>query len=321
MLEHEELLVHSDFDFYKLQKLLGRGGMGAVYLAEDTRLGRLVALKVLPTSLAEDEQSLSRFRQEARAASALSHPNIAHIYEFGETNGRLFLAMEYVAGKTVRELIKEKAINFTFALSIAKQIALALIPTHEQGILHRDIKPENIIVKSDGLVKILDFGLAKLNEQKTETSDSGSLKLSEMHTQAGMILGTVGYMSPEHIRGKELGATTDLWSLGVVLFEMLTGERPFQGETLSDVQASILKDEPLFLNELEGGAPIINRIITKALSKNAAERYQTAAEFAEDIERLQLQSDSDFHESHRYFAVTKTAEYPCQRFAVRKNNE
>ena len=211
-------------------------------------------------------------------------------------------------------------------MSIAKQVALALIPTHEQGILHRDIKPENIIVKNDGLVKVLDFGLAKLNEQKIDEQELneqklaqqkteahyGSVQLSEMHTQAGMILGTVGYMSPEHIRGKELGATTDLWSLGVVLFEMLIGERPFQGETPSDVQASILKDEPLSLNEIGNGAPIINRIIKKALAKNVSERYQTAGEFAQDIERAQLQSDSDFHESHRYFAVTKSAEYHVQ---------
>jgi serine/threonine protein kinase len=164
LLEQDELLRQPEFAFYKLQKLLGRGGMGAVYLAEDTRLGRLVAVKVLPPALAKDKQSLSRFRQEARAASALSHPNIAHIYEFGETNGRLFLAMEYVAGKTLRELIKEKAIPASLALSIAKQVALALISTHERGIIHRDIKPENIIVKEDGLVKVLDFGVAKLNE-------------------------------------------------------------------------------------------------------------------------------------------------------------
>ncbi len=163
--DFSELLKKSDFASYKLKRLLGKGGMGAVFLAEDTRLRRLVAVKVLPPALAQDQQSLSRFRQEAQAASALSHPNIAHIYEFGETNGRLFLAMEYVAGQTVRELIKEKAILGSLALSIAKQVALALISTHERGIIHRDIKPENIIVRDDGLVKVLDYGLAKLKEQ------------------------------------------------------------------------------------------------------------------------------------------------------------
>ncbi|CAN5697887.1 hypothetical protein BH24ACI2_BH24ACI2_00770 [soil metagenome] len=307
LLEYDELLSQSEFASYKLQKLLGRGGMGAVYLAEDTRLGRLVAVKVLPPALVEDQQSLSRFRQEARAVSQLSHPNIAHIYEFGETNGRLFLAMEYVAGKTVRELIKEKAISGSLALNIAKQIALALISTHERGIIHRDIKPENIIVKDDGLVKVLDFGLAKLNEPKIETSVDGDALPSQISTQSGMILGTVGYMSPEQIRGKELDSSTDLWSLGVVLFEMLTGKRPFQGETPSDVQAAILKDEPLSLNESKS-ALNINQIIKKALTKNIAERYQTAHEFAEDIEQVQLQSDSNFHNSHRYFAVTNTNE-------------
>ncbi|MEJ7863295.1 MAG: protein kinase [Pyrinomonadaceae bacterium] len=320
LLEYDELLEKCDFASYKLQKLLGRGGMGAVYLAEDTRLRRLVAVKVLPPALTHDKQSLSRFRGEARAASQLSHPNIAHIYEFGEADGRLFIAMEYVEGRTVRELIKEKAIPGSLALSIAKQTALALISTHEHGIVHRDIKPENIIVKEDGLVKVLDFGLAKLNEPKLETSiDIGALP-SEMYTQTGMILGTVGYMSPEQIRGKELDASTDLWSLGVVLFEMLTGGRPFQGETPSDVQAAILKDEPLVLDD-SGSAANINQIIKKALCKNIAERYKTAREFAKDIEEAQLESDSSFHHSNRYFAVTTTAEYSARHSppAVEKN--
>ncbi len=301
------LLEKSDFASYKLKRLLGRGGMGAVFLAEDTRLRRLVALKVLPPALAEDRQSLARFRQEARAASQLSHPNIAHIYEFGEIDGRLFLSMEYVEGRTLRELIKEKAVAGALALSIAKQVSLALVSTHERGIIHRDIKPENIIVKDDGLVKVLDFGLAKLNREKTEASVDGDDLPSQMYTQSGMILGTVGYMSPEQIRGQELDASTDLWSLGVVLFEMLTGKRPFQGDTPSDVQAAILKDEPLVLNESESAASV-NQIIKKALRKNKASRYQNASEFAEDIERVQLKFDANFHNSHRYFAVKNVAE-------------
>lgn len=313
LLERDELLSQSEFAAYKLKKLLGRGGMGAVYLAEDTRLKRLVAVKILSPALAEDKQSAARFRQEARHASALSHPNIAHIYEFGEASGHLFLAMEYVEGRTVRELIREKALNTPLALSIAKQIALALISTHERGVVHRDIKPENIIVRGDGLIKVLDFGLAKLDEPKMETlaTATGDALPSQIYTQAGMILGTVGYMSPEQIRGKELGATTDLWSTGVVLFEMMTGERPFQGETPSDVQAAILKDEPLAIGE-PAGASGISRILKKALTKNVAERYRSAAEFAEDIERAQIQSDANFHESHRYFAVAKSAEYPVK---------
>ena len=307
LLENESLFEQSDLGSYKLQKLLGRGGMGAVYLAEDVRLGRLAAIKVLPPALAEDEQSLARFRREARAASALSHPNIAHIYEFGEADGRMFLAMEYVEGKTARELIRDKELTAPLALSIAKQTALALMTTHERGLIHRDIKPENIIVKPDGLVKILDFGLAKLHERSAEVADDAAV--NQIDTQAGMILGTVGYMSPEHIRGKRLDAATDLWSLGVVLFEMLTGARPFQGETPSDVQAAILKDEPRALNDFGALTPIISEIVKKSLAKNVAERYRTAQEFAEDIERLQLQFDANFHDSHRYFAVTKSAEY------------
>jgi len=308
LLQFDELLDQRDFAAYKIQKLLGRGGMGAVYLAEDTRLGRLVALKVLPPALVEDKESLSRFRHEARAASALSHPNITHIYEFGEANGRSFLAMEYVAGKTVRELIKEKTLSAPLALDITKQIALALVSTHERGIIHRDIKPENIIVKDNGTVKILDFGLAKLAPQTNKKFDSEAPILSQTYTQSGMILGTVGYMSPEQIRGKELDATTDLWSLGVVLFEMLSGERPFSGETASDVQATILKDEPPPLDESAEAAGI-NRIIHKALTKNIAERYQTAIEFIEDLERLHLPDDLNFRDGHRHFASSKTAEY------------
>jgi serine/threonine protein kinase/tricorn protease-like protein len=308
LLQYDEMLEQRDFAAYKIQKLLGRGGMGSVYLAEDTRLGRLVALKVLSPALVEDKESLSRFRHEARAASALSHPNIAHIYEFGEANERSYLAMEYVAGKTVRELIKEKTLTAPLALNIAKQIALALISTHERGIVHRDIKPENIIVKDNGIVKVLDFGLAKLAPQNNEKFDSQAPILSQIYTQTGMILGTVGYMSPEQIRGKELGAATDLWSLGVVLFEMLSGERPFSGETASDVHAAILKDEPLLLNE-SANVTGVNQIIRKALTKNIAERYQTAAEFVEDLERVQLPDDLNLRDGQRHYASGITAEY------------
>lgn len=286
-----ELLKDENFADYKLKKLLGRGGMGTVFLAEDTRLARPVALKILPSSLGTNAEGVLRFRQEARTASAISHPNVAHIYEFGEAGGRYFLAMEYVEGKTLRELLKENSIDVSRALEIALQIADALAATHKRGIVHRDIKPENVIVTESGLVKVLDFGLAKLNAPPTVSPDEKAL--ASLETIPGMIIGTTAYMSPEQVRGQTLDARTDLWSLGVLLFEMLAGERPFAGETPSDIQAAILlKDVPLI--ELPTFTAII---VSKLLKKNLNERYQSIEEFIPDL-----------HQVKNEFATGKTAD-------------
>ena len=273
--DYADLFGMEDFGHYKLLKLLGRGGMGAVFLAEDTTLERLTALKILPPEIAEKTDAAARFRQEAKAASAISHPNVAHIYEFSEAGGRYFLAMEYVAGKTLRELLKENAVNQTEAFDITLQIAEALSATHKRGVIHRDIKPENVIVTENGLVKVLDFGLAKLNAPPEQ---DGKI-LASLETTPGLIIGTTAYMSPEQVRGQPLDARTDLWSLGVLMFEMLSGARPFTGQTLSDIQAAILlKDAPLL------ALPTDLAIITgKLLKKNAAERYQTTDEFLSDL--------------------------------------
>ena len=214
--------------------------MGVVFLARDELLERDVALKVLPIGFADNPESVLRFRQEARAASAISHPNIAHIYEFGEFDGNFFLAMEFVEGRTLRELIKENSIDVLSTIDIVRQIAEALAVMHRRGIVHRDIKPENVIINENNLVRILDFGLAKLNS----VSEDG--KLISLETTPGMIIGTTAYMSPEQRCGQRLDGRSDLWSLGILLFEMLALERPFTGETSSDVQAAILlKDVPL----------------------------------------------------------------------------
>ena len=279
--DFSELLKAGKFARYKLLKLLGRGGMGAVFLAQDTTLERNIALKVLPPKFAENEQSILRFRQEARTASAISHPNVAHIYEFGEEGERYFLAMEYVKGKTLRELLKEKSIDVSHALEIASQIADALVATHKRGIVHRDIKPENIIVTESGLVKVLDFGVAKLNTPTDETS------LASLETTPGMIIGTTAYMSPEQVRGLALDARSDLWSFGVLLFEMLAGERPFTGATPSDIQAAILlKDAPVLMLPTK-----IALVVSKLLKKNLDERYQSIEEVLPDLQRLKNDSN------------------------------
>jgi serine/threonine protein kinase/Tfp pilus assembly protein PilF len=269
-----ELLKKEDFADYRLKKLLGRGGMGAVFLAEDTRLSRLVAVKVLPASVAEKVDAVSRFQKEARAASGVAHQNIAHIYEFSQADGRYFLAMEYVRGRTLRELIKEKLIDENRAIDFALQIASALQAAHKAGIIHRDIKPENVIVTEDNLVKVLDFGLAKLTDSAKEFNNNESLD-----TIPGMIIGTTAYMSPEQIRGQHLDQRTDVWSLGVTLFEILAGARPFQGETTSDLQAAILRDEIPALSVNIKLQKNFNALCRKCLEKDRLKRFQTVSDF------------------------------------------
>ncbi len=279
--DYSKLMETGDFGRYKLLELLGRGGMGAVFLAEDTTMERYVALKVLPPDVAENPDAMARFRQEAKAASAFSHPNIAHIYEFGNSNGRYFLAMEYVRGRTLRELIKDKLIDGKLALKFAFQTAAALQAAHARGIVHRDIKPENIIVTDDNLVKVLDFGLAKLDDAP-EFNQTNSLE-----TIPRMIIGTAAYMSPEQVRGQRLDGRTDVWSLGVMLYEMLAGSRPFKGDTPSDLQAAILRDKvpPHLPNEKLNRE--FFRLINKCLQKDRLKRFQTASDFIAEAKTVQ----------------------------------
>ncbi len=289
---NEKLCVNQSLSHYKIISLLGAGGMGEVFLAEDTRLHRQVALKVLPENIAADAERLRRFEQEAGAASALNHPNILTVHEFGLAAGIHFLATEFVDGETLREKINEAELSLTDSLNIAEQTAFALSTAHASGIIHRDIKPENIMIRRDRIVKVVDFGLAKLIEKKVVISDAEAETRALVQTQPGVIMGTASYMSPEQARGKETDARTDTFSLGIVLYEMLTGHLPFAGETISDSIAAILTREPPPLAEYISNVPTeLQRIVRKALTKERDERYQTARDLMIDLKTLRRDLD------------------------------
>lgn len=273
---------------YKVLRSIGKGGMGEVYLAEDSRLARQVALKVLPGDLAEDADRLSRFEQEAKAASALNHPNILTIFEFAQENGSHFIVSEYVSGRTLRSKISDCTFLVDEVLDIAVQAAAALEAAHSNGIIHRDIKPENIMVRDDGLVKVLDFGLAKFTDHwfGGEGMLEGSPTRKQL-TTPGIIMGTVQYMSPEQTRGQATDARTDIWSLGCVIYEMLAGRPAFEGEGTADLIAEIVKTHPSRLTSLVEEVPErLDEIVAKALEKNADERYQTAKDLLIDLNRV-----------------------------------
>ncbi len=273
---------------YEIRSKIGEGGMGEVYLAQDTKLDRKVALKILPAGVAADRNRMSRFVQEAKAASALNHPNIITIYEIGETNGTHFIATEYIEGETLQTRLKGEPRSLKSTLEIALQVVSALDAAHRAGIVHRDIKPDNVMVRRDGIVKVLDFGLAKPTATDTPEVDmEGKTKL-QVKTQAGMIMGTVFYMSPEQARGKETDARTDIWSFGCVLYEMLTHQKPFQGETMTDVLANIIHREPASILAHRRDTPAeLARIISQAVCKDKDERYQSAKELFEDLKQLE----------------------------------
>ncbi|HEX8136634.1 MAG TPA: protein kinase [Pyrinomonadaceae bacterium] len=278
-------LVGQSIGHYQVMALLGSGGMGDVYLARDMRLGRKVALKLLPDYLTDDEFRVGRFKQEARAASALNHPNVLTIYEIEEVDGRYFIATEFVEGETLRQHLKDGSLCQGEALEVAAQIASALSKAHTAGIVHRDIKPENIMLDAEGRVKVLDFGLAKYTRPLSSVADDASTEV--VNTVPGMLMGTTAYMSPEQVRGLAVDARTDIWSLGVVLYEMLAGRAPFRGQTPSDTLAAILEREPGPLSKEGCGVPgELQRIVSKALRKDREQRYQTSKELALDLESL-----------------------------------
>lgn len=273
---------------YEIHSLLGAGGMGQVYLAEDVQLERTVALKVLPAHFAGNEKSMERFVREAKAASTLSHPNIVTIHEIGVTNEINFIATEFVDGQTLRREMEERRLDIDESLDIASQIASALIAAHAAGVVHRDIKPENIMLRRDKLLKVLDFGLCKLLDP--ESSDKTSKALAE--TDPNILLGTPVYMSPEQARGLRVDGRTDIWSLGVVLYEMIAGRPPFEGSTPAEMIASILEREPPPLARYNRDAPdALEWIVNKALRKDREERYQSAREFFADLRSLRHHLD------------------------------
>ncbi len=282
----------SEIGPYKIVRSLGAGGMGQVFLAHDKRLKRNVAVKLISQYTGGEEEKVRRFRQEALAASALNHPNILTIYEIGEVGGSNFIATEFVDGRTLRELIDDNAISMGQSLDVAKQVATALSAAHAAGIVHRDIKPANIMIRADGLVKILDFGVAKFT-QPNEASNESFLE-----TTPGTVVGTAAYMSPEQARGNQIDNRTDLWSLGVILYEMITGRRPFEGETTLDLMSAIIARQPLPLSA--GGKtvpPLLKEIILKALEKDPDLRYQDAAELLVELQELTKISTSDVRET------------------------
>ena len=272
---------------YEIRSQLGTGGMGEVYLAQDTTLDRKVALKILPPNLAEDTDRMSRFVREAKSASALNHPNIITIHEIGEIDGLHFIATEYIEGETLKTRLKMETLTLKSTLEIAVQVVSALEAAHRAGIVHRDIKPDNIMVRHDGIVKILDFGLLKLiASDRSEVDKEGETKM-QVKTQVGLIMGTVAYMSPEQSRGQEMDARTDLWSFGCVLYEMLTNQQAFQGETMTDVLANIIYREPGSIRAHRTDTPAeLERIIAKSVRKNRDERYQSAKELFNDLQQL-----------------------------------
>jgi serine/threonine protein kinase/Tol biopolymer transport system component len=271
---------------YEIVAPLGEGGMGEVYLARDLKLYRKIALKVLPALFTKDAERVRRFEREARAASALNHPNVCVIHEVDETeDGRHYIAMEYIEGVTLRQLMTQKRLELTEALDIAIQVASALATAHAAGIVHRDIKPENIMARSDGYIKVLDFGVAKLTERPA--IDLNAATRIQTRTEAGTVIGTVNYMSPEQARGLSVDTRTDIWSMGVVLYELVAGHAPFSGPTPSDVIVEVLDREPPPLAlEIADVPAELERIVRKALRKDREERYQTIKDLALDLKSL-----------------------------------
>jgi serine/threonine protein kinase/tetratricopeptide (TPR) repeat protein len=275
------------FGHYEIVRQIGAGGMGEVYLAEDPRLERKVALKVLPAAFARDAARMRRFVQEAKAASALNHPNILTIYETGEFENKNYIASEYVEGQTLSESLRQEPLSPKGALDVAVQITSALQAAHAAGIVHRDVKPDNVMIRPDGVAKLLDFGIAKLTEKKTGLIDAEAATAVKARTSPGMIIGTAAYMSPEQARGTSVDARSDIFSFGLVLYEMLTAQKAFAGENAMDVISSILQKEPVPLRQLTPELPHeLERIVEKALRKDPEQRYQSTKDLLLDLRSL-----------------------------------
>src|SRR5882724_6424279 len=261
--------------------------MGEVYLAVDTELDRSVALKILPQEFASDRQRLQRFIQEAKSVSALNHPHILTIFEIGQADNVRFIATEFIDGETLRQRIRNSALKLSEVLEIAIQTASALESAHSAGIVHRDIKPENIMIRGDGYLKLLDFGLAKLREARGSLTDSEAATRALVNTDAGTVMGTAYYMSPEQAKGISVDARSDIWSIGVVIYEMVTELMPFAGDTSTETISLILQKEPAPLARFSHEVPAeLERIVSKTLTKNREERYQTIKDLALDLRNL-----------------------------------
>ncbi|HEX6042903.1 MAG TPA: serine/threonine-protein kinase [Pyrinomonadaceae bacterium] len=282
------------FGSYVILDHLGTGGMGEVYKAQDSRLDRTVALKILSAEVAADKRRMQRFRQEARVSSSLNHPNIVTIFEFGEVDNLTFLATEFVDGETLRDVLRGKRLRLDEVIDIGLQMLAALDAAHEANIVHRDMKPENVMIRRrDHVVKVLDFGLAKLMENRPAAPASDSEAVTELRTAPGLIMGTVNYMSPEQARARAVDGRSDIWSVGIMIYEMVAGEKPFGGATSAHTIVEILeKDPPPLTDAGPPGMPQeLQRIVAKSIAKDPAERYQTAKEMAADLRNLEKRLD------------------------------
>ena len=294
-----EPLIGRALKHYRVESLIGAGGMGVVYKARDTRLDRPVAIKVLKPELVADPDRRARFLTEARTAAALTHPAIGQVYDIDEDGGTTFIAMEFIDGRTISRLIADGELDLLGSVDIALQVAEGLAKAHESGIIHRDIKSDNIMVSRDGHAKLLDFGLAKLLEAGTAAPGTppgaidATLTLGHPHTLAGAVMGTIHYMSPEQARGQTLDSRSDIFSLGIVLYQMVTGELPFRGESLIDTMHSIAYVEPKPVTIIRRSLPPqVHRIVTRCLRKNRDDRYPAAQELAADLKRLKFDLES-----------------------------
>src|SRR4030095_1936510 len=272
---------------YEIRSKIGEGGMGEVYLARDTQLGRDVAIKVLPSSYSDDKERLHRFEQEACAASALNHPNILSIYDVGTHDGSPYVVSELLQGQTLRQRINGTSLAQRKEIDYALQIVHGLAAAHEKGIVHRDLKPDNLFITNDGRVKILDFGLAKLTGAGNTELSQTSIPTRRVDTDPGKVMGTVGYMSPEQVKGRNVDHRSDIFSFGTILYEMLSGRRAFHGESAAETMSAILKEDPPDLSETNQRiSPALERLVNHCLEKNPEERFHSSSDLAFALEAL-----------------------------------
>ncbi len=310
----KELDANATLSHYRIISKIGAGGMGEVYLAQDTRLDRKVALKILPAELAANQDRMRRFVQEAKAAAALNHPNIAHIYEIGETDGTNFIAMEFIEGQTLREKIHRERTELRRLLRFLQHAAEGLARAHAAGIVHRDLKPDNIMITQDGHAKILDFGLAKLIEQAAApNSDSSEVATAVMpqHSTPGTVMGTIGYMSPEQAQAKtkDIDQRSDVFSFGCILFEAATGKKPFEGESIIKSLHMVVYEQPPLIADLKPSAPLeLQRIVRRCLAKDPDDRYQSIKDVA--IELKELRRDLDIRAGGEELEAPYTSPIP-----------